>query len=446
MMKVSVATKSTIKGVSYSQLPPIRRRTQASCVRRQVVHCAQGESASEDRPARIARVAVLGAVAAGVISGVPTDLAQASEAYDLCKTDFCRERVLRAEDRKATISSSDLEETEATEFESAQEIAQRRSLERKQAIEKAAADRAAAAQDAAQRAAEQRAKIAADKAAKDSQPVAAVAPTATATTPAAAQTTKKSSNSLVGNVFGAFVAGAIVVAGAFVAATGSLKQLQNGEFEAVFEKAKAGWEAYPNKTVAGATAGSLIALDTFATSFPVFNLLLPGLLQICGIAVAGVLSYRYIKGGKEIGADITAVDSALPGDLPTLQVVKEKVMGAGKGSVKMVQTLKETDVDNLKGDIASKATSWWEGQENPVVVTAYGVGSVAALFVANYVIHLPVLGLVMPKVAEFTGVCTLVAALDRYNFRCTGNPEDDFNTAKKVVAETASELNLPGLK
>lgn len=441
MMNVSVATKTTIKNVGYAQLPPIRRRTQATCVRRQVVKCAQGDSASDDRPARIARVAVLGAVAAGVISGVPTDLAQASEAYDLCKTDFCRERVLRAEDRKA--STSDIE---ATEFETAQEIAERRSLERKLAIEKAAADRAAAAQDAAQRAAEQRAKIAADRKAQKSQPEATVAPAATAATPAAAQPTKKSSNSLVGNVFGALFAGAIVVAGAFVAATDSLKQLTNGEFEAVFEKAKANWEAYPNKTVAGATAGSLIALDTFATSFPVFNLLLPGLLQICGVAVAGVLSYRYIKGGKEIGADITAVESALPGDLPTLQVVKDKVMGAGKGSVKMVQTLKETNVDDLKGDVASKATSWWEGQENPVVVTAYGIGSVAALFVANYVIHLPVLGLVLPKVAEITGVCTLVAALDRYNFRCTGNPEEDFNTAKKVVAETASELNLPGLK
>ncbi|KAK3260967.1 hypothetical protein CYMTET_30103 [Cymbomonas tetramitiformis] len=327
-------------------------------------------------------------------------------------------------------------EVEAESADAARQAAAREAAKKAEAAQIEAAKEAAAKRERSRELARQ---LQSEQGMSSSAPITGSAASKSydaATKPSAAVEQKSSGPSLVGNFAGSIVTTAALAVGGVIALTDSLEQVKSGEYDAVLAKAKDKWEAYPNKAVLGATGATLIAADTIATSLPLFNLILPGLLQIAGLTVSGVLAYRYVKAGKELKDDLSFVDSKLPSDLPSAEDVKDTAAAGAKA----FSALGDAKLDT------SKVSELWEGQSNQVVTGAYGVASFAALLAANYVIHLPLLGLILPKVTELLGTFTAIAAVDRYGVRKLGTVSDDFDSAVGAIEKAAANLNLPGTK
>lgn len=102
--------------------------------------------------------------------------------------------------------------------------------------------------------------------------------------------------------------------------------------------------------------------------------------------------------------------------------------------------VKAAESDGGLDDFLIKFANKWEEADNKPVVAAYGVGALAALFITEWFIHLPLLDFLLGFPAQLVGVLVGPVLAVRYLV-----DKEDFGADVEAFAGKLSDL-LPGLK
>ena len=161
----------------------------------------------------------------------------------------------------------------------------------------------------------------------------------------------------------------------------------------------------PNAKVLGAAAVAVMGVDGTARILPGLGLVLPKLFELGGVAVALGLALRYLRLGGSLDADVAAAEAWLGAELLGAGEVKDRTTKAAAAVARGVGELPELPAAALEavGDDAAGAGLY------------LGLG-LAAVGLADALVHLPVLGQLLPKAFELGGAAAAVAALDKYGW------------------------------
>ena len=161
----------------------------------------------------------------------------------------------------------------------------------------------------------------------------------------------------------------------------------------------------PNAKVLGAAAVAVMGVDGTARILPGLGLVLPKLFELGGVAVALGLALRYLRLGGSLDADVAAAEAWLGAELLGAGEVKDRTAKAAAAVARGAGELAELPAAALEavGDDAAGAGLY------------LGLG-LAAVGLADALVHLPVLGQLLPKAFELGGAAAAVAALDKYGW------------------------------
>lgn len=341
--------------------------------------------------------------------------AEAVAPIDRCKSDACREMMMKIEEKRnrgpanAKASFAPTVRTEENQSESlskpnknedAQKKADLKRLEKEEAA--AAARKAALEKDLAKK----QAKINKEKAKKK----------------------KKGKYSL----FGTLTTAGLLAALGLVVAGGGFEDLKALNGEAALEKGKKAFDESSNKYLVMASSAGVLLVDYLA-NLPVFNLLLPGVLELSGQVLALTILLNYITdrgGGKtqNPAEDLVKYTSELPQDFGSLvEPVKNGVL----------TTIDKATSANYAA-FPEYVTQKWESVDTKVETGIRGGAALLLLLFSNKLLHLPLLSLLLPKTVELAGVVAALTLVQKYIV-----DGDDFE--KDAFGFLQNTLKIPGL-
>lgn len=344
---------------------------------------------------------------------------EAVAPIDRCKSDACREMMLKIEEKrnrgpanaKASYAPTLKEEDNKAvvepktnpgndKKEQAQKKAEMKKLEKEEAA--AAARKAALEKDLAKK----QAKINKEKA--------------------------KKKNKGKYSLFGTLTTAGLLAALGLVVAGGGFEDLKALDGEAALEKGKKAFEESSNKYIVVASSAGVLLVDYLA-NLPVFNLLLPGVLELSGQVLALTILLNYITdrgGGKTQNPadDLVKYTSELPQDFGSLvEPVKTGVLA----------TIDKATSANY-GAFPDYVTQKWESVDTKVETGIRGGAALLLLLFSNKLLHLPVLSLLLPKTVELAGVVAALTLVQRYIV-----DGEDFET--DAFGFLQNTLKIPGL-
>eukprot|EP00894_Picocystis_sp_ML_P001282 jgi/Pico_ML_1/51799/g2646.t1 len=217
-----------------------------------------------------------------------------------------------------------------------------------------------------------------------------------------------------------------------VVAGGGFEDLKALDGEAALEKGKKAFEESSNKYIVVASSAGVLLVDYLA-NLPVFNLLLPGVLELSGQVLALTILLNCITdrgGGKTQNPadDLVKYTSELPQDFGSLvEPVKTGVLA----------TIDKATSANY-GAFPDYVTQKWESVDTKVETGIRGGAALLLLLFSNKLLHLPVLSLLLPKTVELAGVVAALTLVQRYIV-----DGEDFET--DAFGFLQNTLKIPGL-
>jgi len=186
--------------------------------------------------------------------------------------------------------------------------------------------------------------------------------------------------------------------------------------------------------------GGVIAVDA-VVHLPVLSALIPGPVEFLGTAAALLLASRYyVTKESTLEEDTVAFFATLPGELPAAGDIGTLLQPA----TNLVTSVTETDFDILQDDVKqapSRVQRWVAQLDEPAADIGPPAAALGATVLLGQLVHLPLLGLVLPRALEVLGMAYVIAAVNKYGSdEQSSSVTDDLAAAAKQGGDAVKIL------